>query len=115
MLRVNDVPEFKDSRRVCRELNLENELNKPELLKRIYLDAYNLMGLSPQPLAPDLLAEKQGEVILRYASECSIDSNKVVTLLSRSQSKHEACRILGRTAVCLMEDWEILQGGIKIS
>ena len=115
MPKCNDIAEFKDSRRACHDLNLEKELNDPELLKRIHADTFNLIGISPQPLNADLLVEKEGVVILQYASEKIIDARKIVTLLSQHSSKAEVCKILGRTAICLMEQWGLLQGGIKVS
>jgi len=114
MPQCNDLPEFKESRRICRDINLEDELNDLELLKKIYVDTFGLIGISPQPISADLLVEKEGEIILRYAAEEKINAQKVVTLLSKKYERTEMCRILGRTATCLMEEWGLIPSGLKI-
>jgi hypothetical protein len=109
----NDLRKFKESRRICRSINLEDELNHVKLLRKIYSDTFSLIGITPQPIAVELMVEKEGEVILRYATEKKIDAQKILALVAH-HDKSEACRILGRTATCLMEDYGIFSGGLKI-
>lgn len=111
----NEIPDFKRSRVLCRGLNLENELNNERLLKGIYFEAFKILGITPQPISPEVFVEKSGEVILRYAEQNKVNARKVVALISSQNDKTEACKILGRTATCLMEDYGLLLGGLKIS
>jgi hypothetical protein len=91
---------------------LEDELNDKGLLEKLYYATYKLLCISPQPIAPEVFAEKCGEVILQYAKEQKIDPHKIVALMATPQQDElQACRILGYTAISLMSEYEILPGG----
>ena len=108
----NTISQFVDSRRVCRDISLENELNDKKLLEKLYYATYKLLCISPQPIAPEVFAEKCGEVVLQYAKDGKIDARKIVALMATPhQDKLQACRILGYTAICLMQEYGILGGG----
>lgn len=112
----NTVPIFINSRRECRNLSLENDLNNKKLLEKIYIATYKLLGISPQPVAPEVFAEKCGEVILQYAKENVIDPQKIVALVATPQrGKPDVCQILGYTAMSLMSEYGIIGSGMTFS
>jgi hypothetical protein len=113
-MRFNDIPEFKESRRICRSRSIESELNNQRLLREIYTEVFARIGISPQPIELDLFTEKGGEVVLSFAAANKINSTKVILLVS-SMDKLTACRIIGRTAVCLMETYSLLSCGPRIA
>ena len=109
-----DIPQMSQSRVVCRDMNLENELNKLEMLEEIYSKTLKEIGItSDQSISSDILIDKLGEMILRYAEIGKIDSKKTLALIA-SHHEREARLILGRTAVCLLEHYGLILGGPKI-
>jgi len=110
----NDIPQMLRNREVCRDTNLEDELNDLDILEEIYKDALCEIGItSSQPIANDLFIYKLGEVILRYAKNGKINSRKTLALIAHHHER-ESCFILGCTAICLMEDYGLIKGGPKI-
>jgi len=108
-MQCKELPVFQSSWQICRELSLEDELNDADILRSIRKDTFSLIGISPQPLSLDILAEKSGEIIIRYAGSRKIDSAKVMTLIAQ-HTELEACKILGRTAICLMCEYQLMSG-----
>ena len=108
-MQCKDLPAFRTSWEICRGLSLEDELNDADILRSIRKDTFSLLGISPQPLNLDILAEKSGEVIVRYAGSRKIDSAKVTALIAQHTAT-EACKILGRTAICLMCEYQLMSG-----
>ena len=110
----NDIPQMSRNLAICRNVNLEDELNNLKKLEKIYNDTLREIGItSSQSIANDLFINKLGEMILRYAQNGKIDPNKTLALIT---SYHESgtCFILGCTAICLMERYGIITGGPKI-
>lgn len=112
-LRWNDIPRIICSRSICREMNIEHELNNVELLKKLFLDIEKESGISPpQTISVDLISYKGGIVIHTYAERGDIDSTKVLSLIKQN-GLEKTYEILGYTAISLMEDYGIIRGGPK--
>jgi len=111
----NELRQLSRSRKICRDLNLESELNDTEMLKNIYLTTVGMIGLTQsQPISCDMFFEKMGEIILELAENGKISSTKTLALVNQ-YSERETRLILGRTAVCLLERYGFILGGPKIS
>lgn len=108
-MQCKELPLFQSSWMICRQLSLEDELNDADVLRSIRKDTFSLLGISPQPLNLDILAEKSGEIIIKYAGLKKIDPAKVTSLIAQ-RTEHEACKILGRTAICLMCEYQLMSG-----
>jgi hypothetical protein len=110
----NEISIMSNSRSICRDLSLEKQLNKKGLLQRIYLSTLQEMGLTAsQTISNQLFFDKLGRVIISFAKGGMINSRKILALIEK-HGETEACQFLGRTAVCLMEDWGLIKGGPKI-
>ena len=109
-----DIPLMSQNRVICRDVSLLDELNDPDMLEEIYYKTLREIGItSSQSISNDILLDKLGEMILRYAEGGEIDSRKTLTLIT-NHSESEARFILGCTAVCLLEHYGVILGGPKI-
>ena len=110
----NDIPQMSQSRIVCRDANLEDELNDATLLTNILKDTLDEGGItSSDHISCNIMFHKIGEVILLYSKNRNIDQDKILALITQYH-EDRACILLGQTAVCLMEDYGLIKGGPKI-
>jgi hypothetical protein len=113
-MRCNDIERFQRNRGISKQINLEKALNNLDLLEDIYKDILHEIGIQDgQHISSDVFEYKGGQVLLQYSEKGKLDRQKVLSLITRF-GPEQAKQILIDTTVCLMEDWGIIKGGIKL-
>lgn len=113
--RIRDIPEIKRSQHICSTINLKTELNRGKLLIDLCKDLKTETGLANgQYLTIDILAYKGGSVLLRYAEDGKIDTEKAIKLINQ-EGRDKAIEILGSAALGLLEEWGFFRGGLSIT